>query len=144
MSHKQDTLELTPQEALDLDQPYSPQDAFAAFKLGMATGMSELGLTPEEFERMGKFATAIWNPIDLFGKGLEGYATLATLLTGVGALGGAYSGYSRSNIENMLNGKGDPETMALRRKIRAYQGMSADLKRNSAVMASSAPGQVPA
>ena len=132
------------QEALDLDQPYSPQDAFAAFKLGMATGMSELGLTPEEFERMGKFALMNWNPIDLFGKGLEGYGTIAALLTGAGALGGAYTGYARSNIENMLDGKGDPETMALRRKIRAYQGMSADLKRNSAVMASLVPGQVPA
>lgn len=128
------TITLSPQEHQELQQPYSAMDALSAIKLGFALGLSEIGITPSEFEGMVKFAE-FNNPLGV-GVGLLESLGKATLAGGaVGTLVGGYSGYLRHRAEKAIEGKNDPDIMALRNKIRAYDQMKKDLLRTNAVTA---------
>lgn len=108
-------------------------DALSAVKLGFAIGLSEIGITPSEFEEMAKLAEV--NPLGGLVGGFEslGKATLAG--GAIGTLVGGYSGYLRHRAEKAIEGKNDPDIVALRNKIRAYDQMKKDLIRTTAVTA---------
>lgn len=134
-------IHFSPEDIAELQQPYGPKQAMAAFKLGFAMGLGELGLMPGEFEKSARNKTAIFDWGKVLTGGPELYADAAALLTGVGAAAGAYTGYARANVQKELEGRGDPATVELKRKLKGYQGLMADLKRNNVVQ--QPPPQLP-
>lgn len=125
-------IKLTQQESDELSSDYSVQDELSAVKLGFAIGLSEIGITPSEFETMAKIADGIGAGIL---SGVEALAGATTMGIGAGAAIGGYSGYLRHRAEKAIEGKNDPELVALRDKIRAYNELKKDLVRTSAVAA---------
>ena len=103
----------------------------SAFKLGFAIGLSEHGITPSEFEKMAKYAEV--NILGLGANLIDGLAK-ATLVGGAaGTLLGGYSGYLRHRAEKAIEGKNDPDIVALQNKIRTYRQMSEDLVRTDRI-----------
>lgn len=129
-------LSLSREDIAELSEPFGPKHAMEALRMGFASGLSELGLLPSEFEEMLKSANFKEGTLgELFNKGVEGYGNAAALVIGAGALGGAYSGYARARLDQMIAGNDDPEAVALRKKTQAYQSMIADLKRTNQLQA---------
>lgn len=124
-------LNLTAEELAELQEPYGPKHAMLATRIGFAMGLSELGITPSEFETLVKAASFEWSRF--LPEIPEAYGTAAMLATGAGALGGAYSGYARARAEQVLNGQEDPEAVALERKLKAYKSLSGDLTRTNSL-----------
>jgi len=121
----------TPLEAKELSRPYSDEEALSAFKLGLAIGISEAGILPSDFERMLKFAEV--NILGV-GAGLVDGLAKATLVGGAaGTLLGGYSGFLRHRAEKAIEGKNDPDIVALQNKIRAYKQMTSDLDRTNRI-----------
>lgn len=125
------TINLSDADIAELSQDFGPKEAMEALCLGFAMGLSECGLTPSEFEGFSKLGLVNWGevPAEILG----GYGTAAAGIIGAGALGGAYSGYARSRVEQTMNGTDNPDIVALRKKIQAYRSMSSDLKRTNAL-----------
>lgn len=110
-----------------------PDIRLSSLKLGFAIGLSEIGLLPSEFESLVKQAEG--GPLD-FIMAIPKALGSATLYTGAaGALGGAYTGYLRHKTERAVDGKDDPETLALQNKLNAYRQMTQDLRRTDKVQA---------
>jgi hypothetical protein len=127
---------LSAAETAELYAPYSVQEEMSALKLGFALALSEIGLTPSEFEQMVKVAEGIsLNPVNGLLSTAEGLIGLTTMAAGGGALAGGYSGYLRHKVEKDMEGKGDPDLVSLHDKIRAYNELTRDLRRSNAVAA---------
>jgi len=134
------TLTFTPKEAAELQQPFNLKHAQEAMRAGFCHAISEAGLTPGDVENFLKQGTGsgAWS---LIPDGFELAGHVAEIGLGAGALAGAYTGYARNKIERILDGKGDPKTIALKKKILGYQQMTDDLQRTQAV---STPPETPA
>lgn len=126
-----DVISLNANELAELSGPYTPKHAQEAVLLGFARALAENGISPaamEEFVKSGKF--------DLGESMMKFPGQYALLGLGVGAVGGAYSGYARHRIEQKIDGKENPEMIALQKKIDAYRNLIGDAKRMQQV----APG----
>ena len=133
------TLTFTPAEIAELQQPFNLKHAREAMVAGFCHAISEAGYTPGEVEDfLQKVANGSSNWINTLG-GFAGHAMEIGI--GAGALAGAYSGYARNKIERILDGKGDPKTVALKKKLLAYQQMTDDLKRTQTI--AEAPAATP-
>jgi hypothetical protein len=115
----------------ELNGPFTQKHAQEAVLLGMARALAENNLLPSDVEPLLK-AGFEWGSL----ASLPGQYALLGL--GTGAVLGAYSGYARHKMEQVLDGNDDPKVVALKKKIEAYRNMTADLKRTSAV----SPGTV--
>lgn len=124
-------LELTPEEIAELMEPYGPKQAMIATRIGFAMGLSELGLSPSEFEYIAKQAS--FDLARFLPQIPEAYGTAAMMAIGGAGLAGAYSGYARHRIDQMLQGNDDPDVQALRKKIDAYHNLTSDLKRTNGI-----------
>jgi hypothetical protein len=128
-----DRITLNESQHAELTGPFLPKHAHEAALLGFARALAENGISPsamEDFLKTGKF--------DL-GEAMANFPGQYALLgLGVGAVGGAYSGYARHRLEQKIEGKENPQMIALQKKIDSYRNLIADARRMQQV----APGSV--
>jgi hypothetical protein len=125
-------IELNDAQLAELSGPFTQKHAQEAALLGMARALAENNLLPSDVEPLLHKAGFEWGSL----ASLPGQYALLGL--GTGAVLGAYSGFARHKMEQVLDGNDDPKVVALKKKIEAYRNMTADLKRTSAV----SPGSV--
>lgn len=125
------TLFVTPEQAAELQAPFSVGEAKVAMMAGFAHAISQAGLLPSEADEF------LSGQIGMGKMGFDWGSAAANLGVwmplGLGALGGAYTAYARHDAKHDFDDRNQPELIALKQKLKTYRMMTDDLKRTNAV-----------